>query len=253
MSLSQLEQLLDAAKDQAFRARATSEYRRIKSWVQEKIDIDKARVLDFGCGQGIAACSFALRHPNSTVVGTDIEPVDEQHLARLVRTQIRLEVPKNLRFFSAPPDDQKFDLVYAWSVFQHIREEAITATFASLKNLLAEGGVIFVQASPLYFSPQGSLLNKYFKSPWHHLILSLDQLRDGVLSSEFRPTQSREWKQFMELNRTTTQDVIGRASAAGLKRLREQIFQTDLIPPPRLTRLYCKDALLTTEFMALFE
>jgi len=255
--LADLEAALENAEDAGFRARAISEYRRIRNWVGDRIDFDKARVLDLGCGQGIAAASFALRHPGARVMGIDIEPINESILADIYRRQIGRDLPGNLDLVTISPGEipgtEKFDLIYAWSVVEHVREDMLVSLFQDLKSRLAEGGVIFVQVNPLYFSPQGSHLYKYFSSPWHHLILSLDQLRDGVLSAHSPATESREWRQFLELNRLTAQDIIGRASAAGLKRPREQFFKTDIVPPPRLARLYNNDALTTVEFMALFE
>ena len=128
----------------------------------------------------------------------------------------------------------------------------MTELFRNLKGRLAKNGLLFVQVNPLYFSPRGSHLYNYFKSPWHHLILSLDALREGVLSEQPTEREQREWAQFLELNRLTGRDIIGRATDAGLKLLREQHFTTDLLPPPRLTRIYDKDALVANEFIALF-
>lgn len=257
MELVNLEKKFEEAKDAAFRARATSEYRRIRSWVNGRIDFDHARILDFGCGQGIAAASVALRHPKASVVGFDIEPVSVDVLDTILSNQVDTPAPANLSFISGDLQDlakaQKFDLIYAWSVFEHVAESTMIATFKALKDLLAPGGLIFVQVNPLYFSPRGSHLYKYFPSPWHHLILSLEQLRDGLLTPEFNATASREWRQFMDLNRLTAEDIVGRAKAAGLNRVKFQTWKTDLVPPPRLLRLYAREALETNEFAALFE
>ena len=236
MDIQKLEKAFEEAKDAGFRGRANSEYKRIKGWTGERVNLDKARILDFGCGQGIAATSFALRHPNAQVTGFDIEPINQQQLARIYETQVGLQLPPNVTFTSAhpgeiPAGEQPFDLIYAWSVFEHVREDLMVDLFKSLKNRLAPKGSLFVQVSPLYFSPQGSHLYKYFKSPWHHLILSLDELREGVVSAEFRPTETREWRQFMELNRLTAHEIIGRAGTAGLRNSENNFFK--LIKCPR--------------------
>jgi hypothetical protein len=151
------------------------------------------------------------------------------------------------------PDTKGYDLIFAWSVFEHVREDIMMDLFKGLKSRLSKNGLLFVQVNPLYFSPRGSHLYNYFKSPWHHLILSLESLREGVLSDHATDNARREWTQFLELNRLTAKDIIGRASAAGLKLVKEQYFTTDVVPPPRLTRVYDKDVLMMTEFMALFE
>lgn len=248
--------LFEAATDKAFKTRATFEYERVKKWTSDRIDLEKARILDFGCGHGVPAASFALRHPQSKVIGVDIEPIPEQQLSNLLNKQIGVGLPSNVSYRTlslTALSGEKFDLIYAWSVFEHIKEDKMIETFSMLKEHLAENGVIFICCNPLYFSPHGSHLYKYFKSPWHHLLLTLDELREGVISSDLLSSETREWQQFLHLNRLTAQDIVGRASAAGLKRIRQHFSKTDIAPPPRLARLYDNDVLLTTEFTAIFE
>ncbi len=231
--------------------------RKHESWVGDKINFENARILDNGCGQGIAAASFALRHSQSTVLGVDVEPHSERHLGDILKKEIGRDIPANLRFETVEltkiPGNETFDFIYAWSVFEHIREELLVDTFAALKQRLSKGGFLFIFSNPLYFSPQGSHLYKYFKSPWHHLTLPLDQLREGVVSSDFRASEIREWQQFLQLNRLTALDLMGRASGGGLKRLRHHMSKTELVPPPRLTRVYDNDALTTTGLTAIFQ
>jgi 2-polyprenyl-3-methyl-5-hydroxy-6-metoxy-1,4-benzoquinol methylase len=254
--LPRLDVALNNASDLAFRTRAVAEYERVLAWVKDQIDLNDARIMDFGCGQGIATASFALRHPRATVIGFDIHPVDLDHLSRLMKAQINYDLPANLQF-DTPKNHQipkgEFDLILAWSVFNHVSEHQMIETFAELKTRLRPHGVLFLQISPLYFSPEGSLLYKYFRSPWHHLQLPLDMLREGVFTKGMTETQTREWQQFLALNRLTAADILGRASAAGLKRIKSLCSKTNLVPPPRLTRLYNADALMTTEVTAIFE
>jgi len=253
-------QLMDAifekATDKAFKARATFEYQQVRKWVGDRINFDQARILDFGCGQGVAAASFALRHPQSRVLGVDIEPVPEPQLSILLNKQIGRDIPSNVSYRTislTALSNEQFDLIYAWSVFEHIKEDKMIETFAMLKSHLAEGGILFICCNPLYFSPHGSHLYKYFKSPWHHLVLTLEELREGVVSVDFLASETREWQQFLQLNRLTAQDILGRASAAGLKRLRQFLAKTELAPPPRLARLYDNEVLTTTELVAIFQ
>ena len=248
---------LDNAENDAFRARASSEYKRIFGWVGKKIDLQRAKILDFGCGQGIAAASFAMRHRGSKVIGFDVNPVDDRLLRSLFQKNIDHDPPQNVRFMTIEhdvmPDEGDFDLIYSWSVFEHIKESNMTKIFKELKARLRKGGLLFLQSNPLYFSPRGSHLYKYFDGPWHHLILPLDELRDGVFAKGVTETHSREWQQFLELNRLTAGDILGRASAAGLKRIRQQYFTSELVPPPLIARVYNHEVLATFEVMALFE
>jgi len=240
--LSQLENAFSNAPDPAFRARAVSEYERILAWVKDQVDLSNASILDFGCGQGVATASFAL--------------VDVDHLARSLKAQVGRDLPPNLNFNIAK-DGQlpsgEYDLIIAWSVFNHVPENRMIETFKDLKSQLRAEGVLFLQIAPLYFSPEGSLLYKYFKSPWHHLQLPLDALREGVFAKGMTETQTREWQQFLGLNRLTAEDILGRASAAGMIKRKALYSKTNLVPPPRLARLYDPDALVTHEVTALFE
>jgi SAM-dependent methyltransferase len=257
LTTEELESAFMKAPDKAFRGRAVSEYQRVRTWIRGVIDLDKARILDFGCGTGIAATSFALRHPNSTVHGVDIVPVDQPRLRKAFNSQIGKDIPSNVEFHTLLPGvhsiSGKYDLIFAWSVFGHIPEHDIAPTFEHLRGSLSKGGRLFIQSSPLYFSPEGSLLGRYYKAPWHHLLLTIDQLRDGVFSAGAGGTETREWHQFLGLNRLTAEDIIDRATGAGLNLNRIKKLHTELVPPPRLTRVYDADVLTTTEFMALFD
>jgi 2-polyprenyl-3-methyl-5-hydroxy-6-metoxy-1,4-benzoquinol methylase len=254
MSLN-LEMILDKSANAGFRARAVSEYNRVSGWIGDKVNLEKARILDFGCGEGDAAASFALRLPHASVVGVDLDPVNETGLADRLRKETERSMPRNLRFITTADlaNEKAFDVIYSWSVFEHVREDEMVDIFKQLKGLLRKGGVLFVQVNPLFFSPRGSHLYRYFKEPWHHLLLPLNALRDGVFAKGVTETHTREWQQFLELNRLTARDILGRASAAGLKRTREQFFKTEVTPPLRLTRVYNEEVLRTNEMMALFE
>ena len=252
------ESVFKDAPDQAFRVRVVSEYARIHNWLGREMDLNSARILDFGCGQGFAAASFALRHPGAEVVGFDVSSVDESYLAHMLESQLGVQKPLNLRFVSgidgSLQDLPKFDLVYSWSVFEHIREDQVNEAFSRLREQLDEHGKFFLQIDPLYFSPKGSHLYKYFSLPWHHLMLSLDQLHEVVFQLDAdQSRQQREWQQFVELNRLTATDFLGRAKFSGFNLKRNVLRKTELEPPKRLLRCYAEDALLTEELVALFE
>lgn len=252
-----LEDAFSNAPDSFFRVRATSEYRAIKSWVRNHLDLDHARILDFGCGKGIAAASLALRHPGSEVIGMDVIPCDQDFLSETLKVQVNRAVPNNLQWATtfpgqAPDYSGAFNLIYAWSVFEHMRKVDILPTLQKLHSMLLENGLLFIQIDPLYFSPRGSHLTRYFSTPWHHLLLSVDELQTRVLTADADEVAREEWTQFVELNRMTGRQILDCAKEAGLCPLREQFFQTDLEPPEELLSVYQRDALVTTGFMALF-
>jgi SAM-dependent methyltransferase len=257
---AELEATFAAAPDAGFRGRVLSEYRTVRHWVKDRVDWDHARILDFGCGDGIAAASVALRHPMSRVEGFDILPVDTAGLARLFDRQTGQTLPPNLDFLSAfaeqtldkAGDAAGYDLIYSWSVFEHIRQDQIVPACRAIKSALQPGGFFFLQIDPLYFSPRGSHLYRFFKEPWHHLTLSLDELREITCDPAHGEVGTREWQQFVELNRLTGRQIIDRAKAAGLHLLREQFFSTETEPPASLLDIYKADTLTTVGLYALF-
>ncbi len=253
---TRIEQRIEAATDAGFRGRALSEYRRVRYWTESEIDFDRAKILDFGCGQGIAAASFALRHPNAKVYGCDIEEPDVDNLRTIFEEQAGLSLPHNLDLSTVISGEQhferNFDLIFAWSVFEHVNARAMSDILRAIRNLLRPGGLFFLQVNPLYFSPRGSHLYRYFSSPWHHLMLSIDDLRTEVLSSGNKEKAEREWAQFIELNRYSASQLTGATTAAGLKCIRQQTFVVDDVPPQRLLETYNETVLRTQEVVALF-
>lgn len=251
-----LEARFAQAPEIGFRGRTISEYRTIKHWVGDRINWDQCSVLDFGCGTGIAAASIALRHPSSQVFGVDIVPTDADGLSTLFLQQTGLLLPTNLVFLDKFPGETttaEYDIVYAWSVFEHVREEALENVFRAIKSKLKENGVFFLQIDPLYFSPRGSHLYGFIKQPWHHLNKSIDEIREIICPDKAGPGNSNAWKQFLELNRLTGRQIINYAKQAGLRLLREQFVTVDLEPPTNLTDIYKLDVLTTSSLYALFD
>ena len=241
--------------DPVFRARCVSEYSRMRGWIGDRIDWEKCRILDFGCGEGHAATSIALRHPASNVVGVDIMAVSPDDLARKLDAQTGLSMPVNLHFAEvvdgALPELEEFDAILAWSVLEHVRQDWLSDTVRSLADRLRRGGFLFVYCDPLYFSPRGALLHRYKIDSWQHLMFSLDALRSSVLSHG-NPTAVREWQQFMELNRMTAGDLLLAGEEAGLVVVRQQRFVVDLPLPTQLLQTYNPEVLSTSAIQVLF-
>ena len=97
----------------------------IEDWLSEHGGLAGRDVLEFGCGEGTMSLGMALRKETRRVVGVEILDVLKQCL-HLARREIRLEsLPANLDLFQITPGQQllqfgQFDLVYSWSVFEHV-------------------------------------------------------------------------------------------------------------------------------------
>ena len=254
-ALNRVEQVFATAPDPAFRARCVSEYKRLHGWVRDRVDWSSARILDFGCGEGHAAASIALRHPGAQVVGLDVVPVSVSALRLKLEAQTKLQLPPNLEWVDDIDDGSiahiEFDVAFAWSVLEHVSREWLVETLSEIRERLRPGGYFFVWCDPLYHSPRGSLLHRYDLHHWHHLLTSLEQLRETVLSQS-SATSAREWQQFLELNRLTADDILEAGVQAGFQVDRELRFRTEQRPPERLLRIYDLDVLTTTSTQILF-
>ena len=235
----------------------THEYRTIRRFVRDRVSLDSARVLDFGCGEGIAAASFALRHPAAKVFALDIVPPDFGLLRQKLADQTSLELPTNLALFcgdpgTLPEEICDLDLIFAWSVFEHVNFSQLTETMRLLRGRLGVGGALLIQINPLFFSPRGSHLYRYDASPWVHLLCQADALKTVVMNSSWpEKVKLREWAQFESLNRATGGDIKDAAGNAGLSIVLEEQLRIAETPPPRLLRVYHEDVLMTEEIRLL--
>jgi len=95
------------------------------------------RVLDFGCGIGLALSHLVDHLPAAEVWGYDVSHVSLDHA--------RLRAPA-ARFVSAIEDMQKayFDLIFVANVFHHIPLEARLSAMRTCRDLLADSGSIFL-------------------------------------------------------------------------------------------------------------
>ncbi|MFG1395466.1 class I SAM-dependent methyltransferase [Roseixanthobacter pseudopolyaromaticivorans] len=251
-----VEAALQKAKNSGFLAKAVTEYRRVSAWIGNQIDLNSASILDFGCGEGVPAVSFALRHPKAKVVGADIVATSLRNVTRSYRSEASLDIPANVTFETLADGrlthTNNFDIIYSWSTFEHIKPDRIEPVSLQLREALKHDGLLFIQSSPLYFSPTGSHLYRYFSSPWHHLLLPLDEIRNGIISETAGDRELREWQQFLDLNRLTANQILSKIENCGLKLKRKQLFTSDIQPPTELLDIYSSDALITTGFQALF-
>lgn len=251
--LEQIERRFADAPDPGFRARAVDEYNTIRGLVGRYVDFEAARILDFGCGAGIAAASFALRHPKATVFGADISRPDQEQLQALCRKQIGFAPPENLSLFwneagMLAAEICNLDMIYTWSVFEHVNFAQIADTLRLIRGRLRANGIVLLQINPLYFSPRGSHLYRYDPTPWMHLLHPIDVLKDKVVRSTIpRNTKVREWQQFEGLNRATIHDIKEAANDAGFSLLLEEKADTVEEPPDRLLRIYDRDVLIAEE------
>ncbi|MDP2370082.1 class I SAM-dependent methyltransferase [Rhodoferax sp.] len=213
--------------DEAFRVRYIDLPDIIQGWVGDYLKLESSDVLDFGCGEGITALGMARRFNSRSVRGVDIMPDPLQCLPR-ARQALGLDaLPQNLSLMQIEPGAQvaepgSFDLIYSWSVFEHVQQPLIGSVLAQLKRLLRPGGYLFIQIAPLYYSSEGSHLFHRVAEPWGHL-----QNQDSVYFDKLcKACGNKEevdalWSCYQWLNRLTVPELKRLLSEAGLKVVRD--------------------------------
>jgi SAM-dependent methyltransferase/peptidoglycan/xylan/chitin deacetylase (PgdA/CDA1 family) len=243
--------------DEEYRTKFTMVPKVLKEWVGEHRPLEGLEILDFGCGEATAALALALESRVGRVVGVDIG-LDPERCAPLAKAQLGLDrLPDNLELYRVQPgflhdDDDRFDLVYSWSVFEHVDERLVGDVLRRIRASLKPGGLLFIQIAPLYHSAEGSHLIHRLHEPWAHLLHQED-----VLQGKLRAAASDEaefnalWGTYITLNRVTADELRRHLEANGFEVLRFHTTKDGPRPPERLTAIYREEILATNQVLIL--
>ena len=227
-----------------------------------------ARLLDFGCGDGITAAGAAALGVG-TVVGADINPSFVHLPGLLAANSGSPALPPNLAFVQVEPDCRlpfapgSFDAAYSWSVFEHLPD--VPGALMALRTVLRPGGFCLIQIDPLYCSPFGSHLRRLVDAPWAHLLMSTAafvSLANAAPDHEANPEKGdllyaqnafHDYKkhlieQYLDLNRLTVRQLLHWVQGSGLTpvRLKTVPVSGEYVPPPQLLCAYARDDLITS-------
>lgn len=135
-----------------------------KNLLRKMFNLDGKKILDFGCGMGGMTLWYA-RQWDCTVHGFDI---DRHHIQIAKDLQEKHQV-KNVRFevrnILTHPVHDKYDFIVLNDVAEHIQYPILEEIFCSLRNVLAEGGHIFISYPP-WQSPYASHVTHILGLPW---------------------------------------------------------------------------------------
>jgi hypothetical protein len=146
---------------------------------------------------------------------------------------------------------ERFDIVYSWSVFEHVDRALLDATAELLREALHPGGVLFVQVAPLFFSARGSHLAPVLPEPWLHLRLPEETLHER-LSAATSPAQCEAlWSTYRGLNRITAFELIELLQRHGFEIRRTHATRDRETPGEDLIARWPGDALTTEQIVIL--
>jgi SAM-dependent methyltransferase len=112
-------------------------------------NLDDVRILDYGCGYGRIARLMYYFTAEEKFFGVD--PWDQAislcHEAGLTTNFLVSDyLPESL-----PVGSEKFDLIYAFSVFTHLSHRAMTAALHTLRKYIADDGMLTITVRPIEY------------------------------------------------------------------------------------------------------
>jgi len=140
-------------------------------------DLTGLEVLDLGCGDMMMDIGLLSLNP-AHITGVDVRVRDfsvVEHAAREV-SNAGYALPDNYKTClsyqtydgsSLPFEDDRFDFVFSWGVFEHISNPR--AVLAEARRVVNPSGRIFIVVWPWFHSFHGSHLVKYISEPYFHL------------------------------------------------------------------------------------
>ncbi len=243
--------------DADFRVRFVDLPEIIDSWVGKDIHLPSAKILDFGCGEGITALGMVLRKQVPRLMGVDIMPDVEQCLSRSKQNLGIETLPGNLKLQRIAPGadfatGETFDLIYSWSVFEHVEQTLMPKVLRQLHNKLSKKGYFFVQIAPLYYSFEGSHLFHRIPEPWGHL-LNQQSIYYAKLCQACHSKEEVDalWSCYQWLNQITASQLKLEIERAGFRVKREYVTQSQHKPPKQLQEIFNEEVLRTHQVVYL--
>lgn len=244
---------VDNISDEVYRDKFLKLPQVINGWIYKYGGFAERDILDFGCGEGTTAIGIALQYQPSRVVGIDIN-ADAERCLPLAKSQLNLDrLPGNLHFYRVEPGklhnpSDRFDLIYAWSVFEHVDQAILPDVLGSLRDILKSNGVFFLQITPLYYSSDGSHLYRWVPELWGHLLNQHSRYYEKLSKAcSDREQLASLWSMYRTLNRMTAPGLVDMIEKAGFKIVREYLTHDGHAIPPELRVVYREEALRTNQ------
>jgi SAM-dependent methyltransferase len=247
---------LDRISDETYRQKFTYLPSILQDWMAPYGGLHGKEILDFGCGEATTAMGVALQYEATRVVGIEIGR-DADRCLPLAQQQLGLEeLPPNLTLHRTMPGKMhdpadRFDLIYSWSVFEHIEQTLLAPILEQLRGTLKPGGKLLIQIAPLYFSAEGSHLNPWIPEPWGHLVNQHSRYRNKLVACTSESLFKSLWGTYRTLNRITAPQLIDAVKAAGFTLVREYFTQDNREIPEVLQGVYTEEVLRTDQVVLL--
>ncbi len=231
----------------------------ISDWVSPYFKLEHKNILDFGCGDATTALGFATEFKSAKVCGVEVQENELNNcLLRAISNLGIQNLPSNLSLNKIEPGQNlmpfgRYDLVYAWSVFEHVDQGKLIDCLKSIHEIIKENGLFFIQIAPLFYSAFGSHLGAVIKEPWAHLRMPHNLLVDLL---KIQCKDEGEYAELLNcyetLNKITANELSAALTESGFEILRE--YKTQVpghFPDCRLISTYREDVLMTEQIVML--
>jgi SAM-dependent methyltransferase len=195
------------------------------------LDLERARVLDVGCGDGSNGLLFA-KEGAASVEGIDLKPPEllptaaHQRTRRLAATLLKLNGHADLDDAVAAMKvsfsqmdatamtfpDSAFDFVMSRSAMEHVRP--VEKMLSEMARVTRPGGLIYLSIDP-FFWLRGCHKRGVVDIPWAHARLTLAEFRRFVAQTESDEVAAKRLERLETLNRFTLAEWKARVESTG--------------------------------------
>lgn len=212
---------------------------------------DGSRVLDFGCGDGLAAAGICHHFAPEAVHGVDINHDYRRTQDAIASGKLEVRNADRLHLETIDPfsdlGEDRYDIAVSWSVLEHVSRPRFAEQLAILHRALRPGAYCVFQVAPLFYSAMGHHLFGILP-PWGHLYMMESEVRgciDRAAASEDH--KAGLWGMYSTLNKMTREDFATVFTEAGFSIEHEYVTRNTDTPPERLLSIYREDCIMTEQ------
>lgn len=195
----------------------------ILPWMQETNTDQSMKVMEFGCGMGRLTNALAQHHPAEMIGGTDISATMIDHANQRAESGINHGAIRDDGSF--PFEDEEFDRIYSYAVFQHISTRSVVErSIEQISRVLKPGGFVRLNFEMIFPPPFANPLKQdTFAFEDSYLVYGMKKIGGVPVPGAYR-NKSNNWtgirlgyRQLLKKLASVGIDIYGIAQEPGTK------------------------------------